>query len=505
MSTQSNSPLKSYQESLYVQGKNGLYEVVIGLEVHAQVTAKSKLFSSSPTGFGAPPNSQVSFVDGAFPGVLPVLNKFCVEQAIRTGLGLNASTNQESTFERKHYFYPDLPQGYQISQYEKPVVYDGSLSIALPNGDVKSIRINRLHLEQDAGKSLHNPSLGESYIDLNRSGVALMEIVSEPDLSSSEEAVLYLKKLRRLLRYLGTCDGNMEEGSLRADANVSVRPIGGPLGTRCEVKNLNSFKFLQQAVDFEVKRQIHLIEEGKSIIQQTRLFDPQKGETFFLREKEDADDYRYFPDPDLPNVLIPDEMLSRIKATMPELPDDKIKRFIDSYGISLYDGDIIVLDHELSSFFESALQVLDSSKAKESGKMIANWMLGELFAYLNRYEIPLNKAPVSSKSLGQLVNAIQKGLVSSSKGKDVFREMWENPGHSPEEIIESKGWGQISDPKVLEEHIHRVLTDHAKQLEDYRQGKEQLFGFFVGKVMARTKGLGNPQTINELLQKHLKN
>jgi aspartyl-tRNA(Asn)/glutamyl-tRNA(Gln) amidotransferase subunit B len=491
-----------YQKSLYVQGQKELYEVVIGLEVHAQVTAQSKLFSSSPTVFGSQSNSQVSFVDGAFPGMLPVLNKFCVDQAIRTGLGLNAQIHPCSTFERKHYFYPDLPQGYQISQYERPIVYDGSLTIVLPNGQTKNIRINRLHLEQDAGKSIHNSALHESYIDLNRSGIALMEIVSEPDISSADEAVSYLKKLRGLLRYLGTCDGNMEEGSLRADVNISIRPVGGPLGTRCEVKNLNSFRFLQQAVKYEVQRQIEVLERGESIIQQTRLFDSQKGETIFLREKEDAHEYRYFPDPDLPDVLITQEHIDAIRLKLPELPDAKRERFMESYGISAYDGDLIASDHDLSRFFEEALESMGNQQTQESGKLIANWLLGEFFAHLNRHNLKIHEAPISPKGLGQLILTIQSGLVSSSKAKEVFAEMWVCV-QDPESIIKAKGWGQISDTNTLESFVQQVLTQNPEQVTSYRSGKVQLLGFFVGKVMALSKGQANPQLVNELLEKHL--
>ena len=471
------------------------YEVIIGLEVHAQVLSESKLFSSSPTKFGSEPNTQVSLVDAAFPGMLPVINEFCIKQAIKTGIGLNAKINNKSIFDRKNYFYADLPQGYQISQYKNPIVGEGSVTLDMPDGE-KMIGIERLHLEQDAGKSIHDIDPQNTLVDLNRSGVALMEIVSKPDLRSLDEVNAYIKKLRSIMRYLGTCDGNMQEGSLRADVNVSVRKKGETeLGTRCEIKNVNSIKFMQMAIDYEANRQVDILEEGGSIDQETRLFDTKKNETRSMRTKEDAHDYRYFPDPDLLPLELNDDFINEIKKEIPELPDEKKKRFIDKFNLSPYEANILVSDIETSKYFE------DVSKNSDV-KLATNWITGELFALLNNKSIEITESPITSENLAKLINLIKDGTISGKIAKNVF-EIMADSGKDPKKIVEEKGLKQQSDPKELEKIIDKVISDNPKNVEAYKSGKEKLFGFFVGQVMKQSNGKANPQLVNEILKKKL--
>ena len=471
------------------------YEVIIGLEVHAQVLSESKLFSSSPTKFGSEPNTQVSLVDAAFPGMLPVINEFCIKQAIKTGIGLNAKINNKSIFDRKNYFYADLPQGYQISQYKNPIVGEGSVTLDMPDGE-KMIGIERLHLEQDAGKSIHDIDPQNTLVDLNRSGVALMEIVSKPDLRSLDEVNAYIKKLRSIMRYLGTCDGNMQEGSLRADVNVSVRKKGETeLGTRCEIKNVNSIKFMQMAIDYEANRQVDILEEGGSIDQETRLFDTKKNETRSMRTKEDAHDYRYFPDPDLLPLELNDDFINEIKKEIPELPDEKKKRFIEKFNLSPYEANILVSDIETSKYFE------DVSKNSDV-KLATNWITGELFALLNNKSIEITESPITSENLAKLINLIKDGTISGKIAKTVF-EIMADSGKDPKKIVEEKGLKQQSDPKELEKIIDKVISDNPKNVEAYKSGKVKLFGFFVGQVMKQSNGKANPQLVNEILKKKL--
>ena len=471
------------------------YEVIIGLEVHAQVLSESKLFSSSPTKFGSEPNTQVSLVDAAFPGMLPVINEFCIKQAIKTGIGLNAKINNKSIFDRKNYFYADLPQGYQISQYKNPIVGEGSVTLDMPDGE-KMIGIERLHLEQDAGKSIHDIDPQNTLVDLNRSGVALMEIVSKPDLRSLDEVNAYIKKLRSIMRYLGTCDGNMQEGSLRADVNVSVRKKGETeLGTRCEIKNVNSIKFMQMAIDYEANRQVDILEEGGSIDQETRLFDTKKNETRSMRTKEDAHDYRYFPDPDLLPLELNDEFIKEIKKEIPELPDEKKKRFIEKFNLLPYEANILVSDIETSKYFE------DVSKNSDV-KLATNWITGELFALLNNKSIEITESPITSENLAKLINLIKDGTISGKIAKNVF-EIMADSGKDPKKIVEEKGLKQQSDPKELEKIIDKVISDNPKNVEAYKSGKDKLFGFFVGQVMKQSNGKANPQLVNEILKKKL--
>jgi aspartyl-tRNA(Asn)/glutamyl-tRNA(Gln) amidotransferase subunit B len=479
----------------YIEGHNALWEIVLGLEVHAQVISKAKLFSGAATPFGAEPNTQVSFVDAAFPGMLPVINGFCVEQAVRTGLGLNAQINRRSVFDRKNYFYADLPAGYQISQYQQPIVGRGTILIDLPDGRSRAVGITRLHLEQDAGKSLHDQHPGKTYVDLNRAGVALMEIVSEPDMRSPEEAAAYLRKLRSILRYLGTCDGNMEEGSLRCDVNVSVRRPGAPLGTRCEIKNVNSIRFVQQAIDFEARRQIEVLEEGGTIKQETRLFDSARGVTRAMRSKEEAHDYRYFPDPDLLPLELDPDWVAQIKASLPELPDAKKARFITDYGLSPYDAGVLVADQETAKFYEMVAEGRDA-------KLAANWVISELFGALNRAGVDITRSPVSAPALGGLIDLIVNNTISGRIAKDVFAQMVET-GRSAAEIVEAKGLRQVTDAGEIERAIERVLSQHAEKLAEYRAGKEKLFGFFVGQAMKAMGGKANPALLNEALKKKL--
>ena len=479
-----------------IEGEKGKWEVVIGLEVHAQVSSNSKLFSGSSTKFGAEPNTQVSLVDSAFPGMLPVINEFCVQQAIKTGLGLNAKINSYSVFDRKNYFYADLPQGYQISQYKNPIVGEGKITLDLPNG-TKTIGIERLHLEQDAGKSIHDLDPSNTYVDLNRSGVALMEIVSKPDLSSPDEVNAYIKKLRSIMRYLGTCDGNMQEGSLRADVNVSVRKEGDKkLGTRCEIKNVNSIKFMQMAIIYEAQRQVELLEAGKSIDQETRLFDTKKNETRSMRSKEDAHDYRYFPDPDLLPLNLNKELIENIKKNLPELPDQKKERFINDYSLTAYEANVLVSEKEISDYFEEVVKTSDIKLAK-------NWIMGDLFASLNEKNILISQSPVTAKKMSQLIDSISSGVISGRTAKEVFEIMKES-GEEPNKIIESKGLQQKSDPKELEKIIEKILIGNKDKVEQYKSGKDKLFGFFVGQVMKISGGKANPQLVNQILKNKLK-
>ena len=472
------------------------YEVIIGLEVHAQVLSDSKLFSSSSTKFGAEPNTQVSLVDAAFPGMLPVINEFCIKQAVKTGVGLKAKINKRSIFDRKNYFYADLPQGYQISQYKDPIVGEGSVILDLPLGE-KTIGIERLHLEQDAGKSIHDIDPQNTLVDLNRSGVALMEIVSKPDLRSPDEVNAYIKKLRSIMRYLGTCDGNMQEGSLRADVNISVRKKGEKeLGTRCEIKNVNSIKFMQMAIEYEANRQVDVIEEGGSIDQETRLFDIKKNETRSMRSKEDAHDYRYFPDPDLLPLEISDDFINNIKKSIPELPDEKKKRFIEKFNLSAYEANILVSDIETSKYFE---EVIKNSDVKIS----TNWITGELFALLNDKNLEISKSPISAKNLSKLINLIKDGTISGKIAKSVF-EIMATGDKNPVDIVEEKGLKQQSDPKELKKLIDKVINENPDKVKEYKSGKEKLFGFFVGQAMKASGGKANPQLINDILKKKLK-
>ena len=474
---------------------NNNYEVIIGLEVHAQVTSNSKLFSSSSTKFGAEPNTQVSLVDAAFPGMLPVINQFCVKQAIKTGIGLKAKINNKSIFDRKNYFYADLPQGYQISQYKYPIVGEGTVVLDMPYGQ-KEVGIERLHLEQDAGKSIHDMDPENTLVDLNRSGVALMEIVSKPDLSSPEEVNVYIKKLRSIMRYLGTCDGNMQEGSLRADVNVSVKKKGEKeLGTRCEIKNVNSIKFMQMAIIIEANRQVDLIEDGKIIDQETRLFDTKKNETRPMRSKEDAHDYRYFPDPDLLPLEITNDFIEQIKSEIPELPDEKKKRFIEKYKLSSYEATILVSDIEISKYFE---EVIDKSDIK----LATNWITGELFALLNDKNLEISESPISSKNLSKLINLIKDGTISGKIAKSVF-EMMIDSDNDPELIVKEKNLKQESDPKELEKLIDKIINENFDKVKEYKSGKEKLFGFFVGLVMKVSGGKANPKLANEILKDKL--
>ncbi len=484
------------QSEYLIKRKNNEYEVVIGLEVHAQVLSESKLFSSSPTKFGAEPNTQVSLVDAAFPGMLPVINEFCIKQAVITGIGLNAKINKKSIFDRKNYFYADLPQGYQISQYKNPIVGEGSIILDLPNGE-KKIGIERLHLEQDAGKSIHDIDPVNTFVDLNRSGVALMEIVSKPDLRSLEEVNLYIKKLRSIMRYLGTCDGNMQEGSLRADVNVSVRKKGDKnYGTRCEIKNVNSIKFMQLAIDYEANRQIDVIEDGGKIDQETRLFDTKKNETRSMRSKEDAHDYRYFPDPDLLPLELSDEFINNLKKDIPELPDEKKKRFIEKFKLSPYEANILVSDIETSKYFEEVVK-------KSDIKLSTNWITGELFALLNEKNLEISESPISAKNLSKLINLIKDGTISGKIAKSVF-ELMKDGDKDPQKITEEKSLKQQSDPKELEKLIDKVISNNEDKVKEYKSGKEKLFGFFVGQAMKISGGKANPQLINEILKKKLK-
>ena len=479
-----------------IEGKTGDWELVIGIEVHAQIISNSKLFSGSSTSFGSDHNTQVSFIDAGMPGMLPVINSVCVEQAIKTGLGLNAKINNFSIFDRKNYFYPDLPQGYQISQFEQPIVGNGMITIDLDNGESKNIGIERLHLEQDAGKSLHDQHPSYSFVDLNRSGVALMEIVSMPDMRSPEEAQAYVKKLRNIMKYLQTCDGNMEEGSLRADINVSVRKPGDDLGTRCEIKNVNSIKFIGQAIVYEAKRQIDLIEKGSLVEQQTRLFDPKKGQTRSMRSKEESHDYRYFPDPDLLPLTFTDDFVEEIEKTLPELPDVRRKRFIEEYGLSSYDSNILVSEKETADYFEEAIK-------NSNPKLVCNWIIGELFSVLNKMNKSIENCPIKAKDLGELINLIDNETITGRIAKDVFEIMLDT-GNDPISIVESNNMKQVNNSDEIEAIIDKIIESNPDQVNALSE-KPNLIGWFVGQAMKETGGKANPKTVNEILNKKLLN
>ncbi len=487
---------------MMIRGETGDWEIVLGLEVHAQVTSEAKLFSGASTAFGAEPNTQVSLVDAALPGMLPVINEACVRQAVRTGLGLNAKINLHSVFDRKNYFYPDLPQGYQISQYLEPIVGAGVIRIDLPDGSSKEVRITRLHLEQDAGKSLHDQDPTRSFIDLNRSGVALMEIVSEPDMRSPEEAAAYVTKLRAILRYLGTCDGNMEQGSMRADVNVSVRRPGEALGTRCEIKNVNSIRFIRQAIEYEARRQVEILEEGGTIDQETRLFDARKGETRSMRSKEEAHDYRYFPDPDLLPLVLDPAWVEALRAQLPELPDAKRERFVSQLGLSPYDAGVLVAEKEAADYYEAVLAGADPTRRRDP-KLAANWVISELFGRLNRAGKGIEESPVSADALGGLLDLIADDTISGRIAKDVFDAMVET-GRTAAEIVEEKGLRQITDTGAIDGAIGQVLSANPDKVADYRGGNDKLIGWFVGQVMKATGGKANPKLLNEALREKLK-
>ena len=481
--------------SQLITGRTGDWEVVIGLEVHAQVASRAKLFSGASASFGAAPNENVSLVDAAMPGMLPVINRECVYQAIRTGLGLKAQINLTSVFDRKNYFYADLPQGYQISQFKHPIVGEGALRIVLADGSARDIGIERLHLEQDAGKSMHDQHPSKSYIDLNRTGVALMEIVSRPDMRSAVEAAAYVRKLRSILRYLGTCDGNMEEGSLRADVNVSVRRPGEKFGTRTETKNLNSLRFIQQAIDYEAVRQIELIEDGGTVDQETRLFDTNTGTTRAMRSKEDAHDYRYFPDPDLLPLVVTQREVDDLAAALPELPDEIRDRLINDYGLSYYDASVITEERDTAEFYEAA-------SAGQDRKLVANWMTVELFGALNKSGQSLSDCNISPATLSGLVALISDGTISGRIAKDVFANMFES-GKDAASIIDEKGLKQLSDSGAIEALIDAVIATNMDKVEEYRGGKDKLFGFFVGQVMKQSGGQANPSMVNQILKSKL--
>ncbi len=478
-----------------VKGNTGEWEVILGLEVHAQVSSKSKLFSGAPNDFGSEPNENVSLVDAAMPGMLPVINEYCVEQAVRTGLGLKAQINRRSVFDRKNYFYPDLPQGYQISQFLDPIVGKGILIIDMPDGTAREIGITRLHLEQDAGKSLHEQSPKYSFIDLNRAGIALMEIVSEPDMRSPEEAALYLKKLRSIVRYLGTCDGDMEKGSMRCDVNVSVRKPGAELGTRCEIKNMNSTRFMVKAIEFEAQRQVEILESGGKIDQETRLFDASTGETRTMRSKEDAHDYRYFPDPDLLPLEFSQEFIDKIKATLPELPDDKKQRYISDMGLSAYDASVLVADQATTQYFETVA-------AKHNPKLASNWITAELFGRLNKAGLEIEASPITTDKLSGLLTLIENNTVSGKIAKVVFDKMFET-GKDAAVIVQEEGLTQVSDTGAIEKVIDEVMAANPDKVAEYRSGKDKLFAFFIGQVMKASGGKANPGMVNELLKKKL--
>ncbi|GGG26059.1 Asp-tRNA(Asn)/Glu-tRNA(Gln) amidotransferase subunit GatB [Chelatococcus composti] len=477
-----------------IKGATGDWEVIIGMEIHAQVTSRSKLFSGASTEFGGEPNDHVSLVDAAMPGMLPVINEECVKQAIRTGLGLKAQINLTSVFDRKNYFYPDLPQGYQISQYKSPIVGEGEVLVDMPDGEQISVGIERLHLEQDAGKSLHDQHPSMSYVDLNRSGVALMEIVTKPDLRSSEEAKAFMTKLRTILRYLGTCDGDMEKGSLRADVNVSVRRPGEPFGTRCEIKNVNSIRFIGQAIDYEARRQIAILEDGGTIDQETRLFDANKGETRSMRSKEEAHDYRYFPDPDLLPLTFDQAYVDELARHLPELPDEKKARFMKEYGLSAYDAGVLVAERETADFFEAVARGRD-------GKTAANWVINELFGRLNKEGLDITRSPVSAEQLGAIVDLLGEGVISGKIAKDLFEIVW-SEGGDPRRIVEERGMKQVTDTGAIEAAVDSVIAANPDKVEQVK-AKPTMLGWFVGQVMRATGGKANPQAVNDILKSKL--
>ena len=482
--------------SYIIKGQTGDWELVIGLEVHAQVVSNSKLFSGAPVGFGAETNANVSFVDAGMPGMLPVINEKCIEQAVRTGLGINGQINLTSIFDRKNYFYADLPQGYQISQFSDPIVGKGELVIDLADGSSRTIGVTRIHLEQDAGKSLHEHSPKYSFIDLNRSGVALMEIVSEPDMRTPEEAGAYLKKLRSIVQYLGTCDGDMDKGNMRCDANVSVRRVGvAEFGTRCEIKNVNSVKFVMKAIEYEAQRQVEILEAGGTIDQETRLFDSTTGETRTMRSKENAHDYRYFPDPDLLPLIITQQFVDDIKATMPELPDDKKARYIADLGLSPYDASVIVAEQENAFYFEKAIKGRDA-------KLVSNWMTSELFGRLNKLGVSIEESPISAEQLGELVGLIQDNTISGKIAKTVFEKMLET-GKPAKQIVDEEGLVQVTDTGAIEAAIDEIIAANGDKVAEYKSGKDKLFGFFVGQAMKATGGKANPAMLNDILKKKL--
>jgi aspartyl-tRNA(Asn)/glutamyl-tRNA(Gln) amidotransferase subunit B len=493
MQNTAQNAAKPSGKSNLIPGATGDWEVVIGLEVHAQVASASKLFSGSSTAFGAEPNSHVSLVDAAMPGMLPVINKECVAQAIRTGLGIKAAINLKSVFDRKNYFYPDLPQGYQISQYKQPIVGEGEIEIDV-DGEAKRVGVERLHLEQDAGKSIHDQSPEFSFVDLNRSGVALMEIVSKPDMRSSKEAQAYVTKLRTILRYLGTCDGDMEKGNLRADVNVSVRKPGDALGTRCEIKNVNSIRFIGQAIEVEARRQIDIIEDGGKIDQETRLFDPGKGETRSMRSKEEAHDYRYFPDPDLLPLEFEQAYVDDLKQHLPELPDEKRARFVKDYGLSVYDATVLVAERENAAYFE------DVAKGRD-GKTAANWVINELFGRLNKEGLDIEHSPVSTAQLGGLVDLISAGTISGKIAKDLFEIVW-TEGGDPADIVEKRGMKQVTDTGAIEKAVDEIIAANPDKVEQAK-AKPSMLGWFVGQVMKGTGGKANPAAVNEILKQKL--
>jgi aspartyl-tRNA(Asn)/glutamyl-tRNA(Gln) amidotransferase subunit B len=477
-----------------LKGSTGDWEVVIGMEVHAQVTSQAKLFSGASTAFGGAPNSYVSLVDAAMPGMLPVINEECVRQAIRTGLGLKAKINLKSVFDRKNYFYPDLPQGYQISQYKSPVVGEGAVTVDLENGDSVTIGIERLHLEQDAGKSIHDRHPTYSYVDLNRSGVALMEIVSKPDLRSADEAKAYIAKLRSILRYLGTCDGDMEKGSLRADVNVSVRRPGEPLGTRCEIKNVNSIRFIGQAIEHEARRQIEIIEEGGVIEQETRLFDAGRGATRSMRSKEEAHDYRYFPDPDLLPLEFDQAYVEALKKNLPELPDEKKARFMRVFSLSAYDAGVLVAERETADYFENVAKGRD-------GKAAANWVINELFGRLNKESIDIVNSPVSAIQLGSILDLIKDGTISGKIAKDLFEIVW-SEGGDPHAVVEQRGMKQVTDTGAIEKVVDEIIAKNPDKVADAKSNPKAI-GWFVGQVMKSSGGKASPQAVNDILKRKL--
>jgi aspartyl-tRNA(Asn)/glutamyl-tRNA(Gln) amidotransferase subunit B len=488
------------KNSNLIKGATGDWETVIGLEVHAQVISNSKLFSGASTEFGGEPNSHVSLVDAAMPGMLPVINEECVRQAVRTGLGLNARINLRSVFDRKNYFFPDLPQGYQISQYKSPIVGEGEVVVELAGGETAAVGIERLHLEQDAGKSLHDRSPTMSYVDLNRSGVALMEIVSKPDIRSSEQAKAYVAKLRSILRYLGTCDGDMEKGSLRADVNVSVRKVGvTELGTRCEIKNMNSIAFIGEAIEYEARRQIGILEDGGSIDQETRLFDPNKGETRSMRSKEEAHDYRYFPDPDLLPLEFSEAWVAELKAGLPELPDQKRARFVAEFGLSPYDASVLVAERESADFYETVLA--DLADKVRDGKVAANWVINELFGRLNKEGRDISASPISAAQLGAIVDLIGEGTISGKIAKDLFEIVW-TEGGDPRALVEARGMKQVTDLGAIEKVVDDIVAANPDKVAQAR-AKPQLIGWFVGQVMKSSGGKANPQAVNDLLKAKL--
>ena len=488
-----NENMKVAENKNLISGATGEWEVVIGTEVHAQVNSRAKLFSGASTAFGGEPNSHVSLVDAAMPGMLPVINAECVAQGVRTGLGLNAKINLTSVFDRKNYFYPDLPQGYQISQYKSPLVGEGEVEIVV-DGETMKVGIERVHLEQDAGKSIHDMHPEYSYVDLNRSGVALMEIVSKPDMRSARQAQAFVSKLRTILRYLGTCDGDMEKGNLRADINVSVRRPGAPLSTRCEIKNVNSIRFIGQAIEAEARRHIDIVEDGGKIEQETRLFDPKTGETRSMRSKEEAHDYRYFPDPDLLPLELTQEYVENLKKDLPELPDEKRSRFMKAYGLSLYDANVLVAERESADYFEQVAQGRD-------GKLAANWVINELFGRLNREGKDIEHSPLSAAQLGGIIDLIASNTISGKIAKDVFEIVW-TEGGEPAAIVERRGLKQVTDTGAIEKAVDAVMADNPDKVEQAK-AKPAMLGWFVGQVMKQSGGKANPQAVNEILKKKL--